>query len=304
MPDPFLCVYGHTNLDYIMSLEKLPPKNTSVDIIEKKRYFGGTAANVATMASALGVPTALASFVGTDMPLEFRRMMERFGVDLTDLKVVEGYETPTVWIVSDKEHNQIAFVYQGPMGVMDTIRPITNMAERSQRAHIMTGRPDYYLKVMEKLRDKGKKIGFDPAQEVHHVWDPGRFRKALTLSDVLFCNESELSTALRYTGTTKEEELLDLIPIVVSTRGAKGSVILTKESRIEIPVVHPRSIVDTTGCGDAYRAGFYAALYRGLSLFECGVLGSSAASFVIESRGSLTCIPTWDMVMERAAPYL
>ena len=51
---PFLCVYGHTNLDFIMSLEQFPEKNTSVDVVEKKSYFGGTGANVATVAAVAG----------------------------------------------------------------------------------------------------------------------------------------------------------------------------------------------------------------------------------------------------------
>ena len=115
---PYLCVYGHTNLDYILSLNEFPEKNTSVNVEEKSTYYGGTGANVATIASSLGVPTALCSYIGADLPEGFRRQMTKVGVDLRDLVVVEGQETPTVWIVSDSKHDQIAYVYQGPMGEM------------------------------------------------------------------------------------------------------------------------------------------------------------------------------------------
>ncbi|MCE5295799.1 MAG: carbohydrate kinase family protein [Euryarchaeota archaeon] len=304
MSSPFLCVYGHTNLDHIMSLEEFPPKNTSVNILEKRRYFGGTAANVATIAASLGVPTALASFVGTDLPMEFKRLMERSGVDLSDLKTVDGYETPTVWIVSDSRHDQIAFVYQGPMGVMDRFEIVTDMAEKADHVHIMTGRPDYYLKVMRKIKGTVKGIGFDPAQEIHHVWDAERFREACSLSGYFFCNQSELLTAQRYLGVASPEEMLDVVPMIVNTIGSKGSVIYTKEGKVEIPAIGSKTIIDTTGCGDAYRAGFYAGLFRGLDLRECGIMGSAAASFVIEQRGSLTNVPNWDAVVERASPLL
>jgi sugar/nucleoside kinase (ribokinase family) len=304
MSAPFLCVYGHTNLDYIMSLEEFPPKNTSVNILEKRRYFGGTAANVATIAASLGVPTALASFVGTDLPMEFKRLMERSGVDLSDLKTVDGYETPTVWIVSDSKHDQIAYVYQGPMGVMDRFEIVTDMAETADHVHIMTGRPDYYLRVMRKVKGVVKGISYDPAQEIHHVWDAERFREACSLSGTFFCNQSELLTAQRYLGVVSPEEMLDVVPMIVNTKGSKGSVIYTKEGKVEIPAIESKTVIDTTGCGDAYRAGFYAGLFRGMGLRECGIMGSAAASFVIEQRGSLTNVPNWDAVVERASPLL
>lgn len=304
MSKPFLCVYGHTNLDFIMSLEEFPLKNTSVNVLEKRRYFGGTAANVATIAASLGVPTALASFVGTDLPLEFRSMMERGGVDLSDLKMVDGYETPTVWIVSDSKHDQIAYVYQGPMDAMEDFEIVTGRAEQADHVHIMTGRPDYYLNVMRRLKGIGKNIAFDPAQEIHNVWDAERFRSALSLCGAFFGNESEMATALRYMGMGTPEEMLEVVPMIVNTKGAKGSTIHTKEGKVDIPSIETKAIVDTTGCGDAYRAGFYAGLYRKLGLRECGIIGSATASFVIEQRGSLTNVPDWEKVVERASSYL
>ncbi len=111
---PFLCVYGHTNIDHLLTLKELPERNTSSNVLSKRSFFGGTGANVATMASALGVPTALISYVGKDLPPEFRRLMESKGVILDELVEVEGKETPTVWIATDEREDQVAYVFQGP----------------------------------------------------------------------------------------------------------------------------------------------------------------------------------------------
>lgn len=301
---PFLCVYGHTNLDYIMSLSSFPELNTSVNIQEKKRYFGGTGANVATIAAGLGVPTALASYVGPDFPSEFRALMEGKGVDLRDLVVVEEQETPTVWVISDEQHNQVAYVYQGPMARMEDMPVRLDAAREATRVHIMTGRPPYYLEVMRRCSAMGKRLSFDPAQEVHHVWNREWFREAIGMAEAFFCNESELRTAMRYMGSSRPEDLLDHVDLLVNTQGAKGVVICTKEGRIEVPAVRPAKVVDTTGAGDAFRAGFYAAEHRGLGLRERAVVGAAAASFVIEARGSLTNIPDWEHVMGRAEGLL
>jgi sugar/nucleoside kinase (ribokinase family) len=300
MPRTYLCVYGHTALDYIISLERLPQPNTSVDVKEKKRFFGGTGANMATMAAALGVPTALCSFVGKDLPDDFREFMEENGVDLKELVRVEGYETPTVWIVSDSMHNQIAYVYQGPMKDMDQFEPSMEGAREAEVVHICTGRPNYYTRVMSECRKLKKHVSFDPAQEIHHIWNAESFKRALALCDTLFANENELRTAMEYMGVTKPEHLLKTVGLLVNTRGAKGSVVYCPGGTYEIPVVAPDKIVDTTGAGDAFRAGFYAGRFRGYSVRECAVLGSSTASFIVESMGSVTNIPIWDQVLERA----
>lgn len=304
MTEPFLCVYGHTNLDYIMSLGHFPELNTSVNVEEKKRYFGGTGANVATIAAALGVPTALVSYIGPDFPGEFRSLMEGKGVDLRDLVVVDEQETPTVWVISDTDHNQIAYVYQGPMGHMDNMPIRMSAAREASWVHIMTGRPPYYLQVMEECSRAGKKISFDPAQEVHHIWNAEWFERAIGMADIFFCNESELRSAMKYLKMSRPEDLLQKVDMLVNTQGSKGVVICTKEGKLEIPAVKSQKVVDTTGAGDAFRAGFYAGKYRDMTLHDCAVIGATAASFVIEARGSLTNIPTWGQVMERAGASL
>ncbi|MDD1771293.1 MAG: carbohydrate kinase family protein [Methanomassiliicoccales archaeon] len=300
---PFLCVYGHTNLDHLLMLKELPEKNTSGNVMSKKSFFGGTGANVATMASALGVPTALVSYVGKDLPSSFRELMESKGVILDELIAVEGQETPTVWIATDDGQDQIAYVFQGAMAGMHSYPLQVKAAKEALAVHLMTGSPDYYLKLISQPYMLRKQKSLDPSQEIHHVWDAERFVKALGISSTFFCNQSELSTALRYTGKKSPEDLLELVPVIVSTLGAKGARIYTRSEIVDVPSVKVK-VLDPTGAGDAFRAGFYAGLYRGMGWLECGALGCSAASYVVASEGSLTNIPDWDMVHERAERLL
>ena len=300
MSKPFLCVFGHTNLDFIMSLERFPEKNTSVDVVEKKRYFGGTGANVATVAASLGVPTALVSYVGKDMPVEFKAMMAEKGVDLRGLVEVEGYETPTVWMVSDASHDQIAYVYQGPMSRMGEFELRMDAVKEADFVHIMTGRPEYYLRLMRECERLRKTVSFDPAQEIHHIWKAEDFREAMSMCDMFFCNENELATAMKYLGAKRPEDLLDHVNVLVNTFGSKGSKIYTDDGEVKIPAFKSAKIVDTTGAGDAFRAGYFAGIYHNYSITDSARMGASAASFVIESKGSLTNVPDWEAVLERA----
>lgn len=299
---PFLCVYGHTNMDHLLELKRLPELNTSANVLSKRSFFGGTGANVATLSSALGVPTALVSYVGSDLPPAFRRLMESKGVILDELMEVEGRETPTVWIATDEEEDQVAYVFQGAMADMSSYQLQVKGAKEALAVHLMTGSPDYYLKLLSQPYMLRKRRALDPAQEIHHVWDAERFRKALGYTDMLFCNRNELATALRYAGKDSPEELLGShreMQVIVNTLGGQGARIYTKNEVLDVPAAKV-DVVDPTGAGDAFRAGFWAGLYRGMGWMDCGLLGCAAASFVVASPGSLTSIPDWDMVESRA----
>lgn len=301
---PFLTVYGHVCLDQILSLEKFPDPNTSVDIREKHRYFGGTGANVATAAAALGVPTALVSYVGPDLPSDFRQFMFSKGVDLSEVVTVEGYETSTVIVVTDASEAQIAYVYQGPMRDMGEFELKLESARKSKFVHISTGRPEYYLPVMEECRKLEKDISFDPAQEIHRIWDRETFRRALPLANRLFGNSNELRTALRYMDASGPEGLLPYVPEIITTRGKEGALVFTGHGSWTVPAARPSKVVDPTGAGDAFRAGFYAGRYYGHGLLESAAYGNAAASFVLEAAGAVTNLPTWEMVEERAESIL
>ncbi|MEM2943994.1 MAG: carbohydrate kinase family protein [Methanomassiliicoccales archaeon] len=307
-PPLFLCVYGHVALDYIIKLADFPEPNTSVDILEKETYYGGTGANIATIASSLGVPTALCSFVGEDFPDDFLDFMRSRNVDLRELVKIRGEKTPTVWIVSNASNDQIAYVYQGPMRKMDEYEVKMNAAVESDVVHICTGRPSYYLKLMELCKSMGKYIAFDPSQEIHYIWNATDFRKAITFCDAIFVNDSELRRALQHLELAAVEDIAKRVRLLVNTKGKDGCVAYEGGiRRITVPSFDTDKIVDPTGAGDAFRAGFYAGKFRKLPLESCLAAGCATASFIIEAKGTLTNIPSWDDVekrMERILPKI
>ena len=68
--------------------------------------------------------------------------------------------------------------------------------------------------------------------------------------------------------------------------GSKGSVILTKGERHEIPCVEVEKVVDPTGCGDAYRAGLIHGLLHGYEWQTTGRIASLMGAIKIEARGT------------------
>ncbi|MDQ1371579.1 MAG: Carbohydrate kinase family protein [Candidatus Thermoplasmatota archaeon] len=297
----FLGVYGHTCVDLIYSSDRFPEPNTCVELKGRKELFGGTGANVARIASTIGVPTALASHVGDDFPKDFMDALRGSGVDTTDLVKVKGARTPFVIMISDGEHNQIGFVEQGAVLEQERLPVRTHTADSSKFVHIGTGRPSYMLKVAKRAKARKKTVCFDPAQELHYVYTPESFKAVLEHCDGLFVNTSELQKAKAYLNIEEDAELLSYVKMLVITMGSHGSRVLTGDDDVLVGSIQPDKVVDTTGAGDGFRAGFYAGLSKSLPIEECAWIGASTASFVVESVGGQSALPSWDMVQRRAA---
>ncbi len=251
----------------------------------------------------MGVETSLASFVGDDFPEAYRGVLKEDGVDLTDLRVIPGHKTPTAWIFSDPKGNQVAVIDQGPMAEAADLDILEHTVRTSHIVHIATGRPEYYGKVVELAKRLGRQVAFDPSQEIHYVYDPQTFEELFKRSDFFFGNRSEFQRALDYMGLEEIEDMLGYVGVLILTQGREGSVIHTSERSWRIPNISPEKELDVTGAGDAYRAGFYAGLARGLDLPVCGLLGASTASFSVEGQGPQTRLPTWDEAWGRVSGY-
>ena len=105
-------------------------------------------------------------------------------------------------------------------------------------------------------------------------------------ADILFANEAEILSLYETDNIAAAIRLVrGEVALAVLTRSERGSIVLTEEEAHEVPA-RPVKVVDTTGAGDAYAAGFLAALGRGLSLPECGRWGTLAASEAISHFGA------------------
>lgn len=104
--------------------------------------------------------------------------------------------------------------------------------------------------------------------------------------DLLFGNAAELK-ALYQTDSFDAAlaELRQQCPFAAVTASADGSIIVTPDEMIEVKAHPVPKVIDTTGAGDLYAAGFLFGLTRGQELAECGRLGSLAAAEVIAHVG-------------------
>lgn len=298
----FLGVFGHVVLDHVLRVPQLPAPNTSIQVTDSRQSFGGTAGTLARAAAHLGVETALAAFVGEDFPAPYRESLRAEGVDVTDLRTVAGHRTPTAWIFSEPGGNQMTVIDQGAMADPDR-EVLEHTVRASDLVHIATGRPEYYAKVVRLAHRLDKRVAFDPAQEIHYVYDRGAFADLFNQADLFFGNRREFEKALAFLDLDAVAAMAEGDRILVQTRGVDGSVVYAPEGAWRIPAIPASRVGDVTGAGDVYRAGFYAGLHRGMELPFCGLLGAAAASVAVEGDAPQTRLPTWEEALGRAEAH-
>jgi len=105
-------------------------------------------------------------------------------------------------------------------------------------------------------------------------------------ADIVLANEGELAALFETDDfDAAASRLASMVDVAAITRGEAGSVVVSGDERVAIAVVPVDKVVDTTGAGDQYAAGFLLGVARGLSLEDAGKLGSLAAAEVIAHWG-------------------
>jgi ribokinase len=286
--DRTISIVGHTALDYIVDVEKIVGKNESSPVIDYEEYPGGGAANTAAAIAKLGGKSQLISPVGTDFASSgYEKILTDLHVDLSRLYRLENQKISKAFIFTDMEGNQTTYFYWGASSKFKELEP-----EPVDFVHIATADCVYNAKIAQVANF----VSFDPGQDLV-TYSKENLETILSHTDILFANRHEIQRVMEM--TEKDfSELKSLIDIIVVTYDSKGSRIYTDEEEFSIPVVSVK-VVDPTGAGDAYRAGFLLALTRGYSLSTCGEIGSTVASFAVQARGCQTDLPTWEEMETR-----
>jgi sugar/nucleoside kinase (ribokinase family) len=292
-----LLAIGHTALDYIIQVKEFPGPNSATAIKKMRTFCGGAAANVAVVSSTLGMKSSLVSAVGGDfLGSDCQNKLKNLDINIESMIVVQDDKTPTAFVLTDENDDQIFYFYWGAGTQFKESKPPHKAISNVKAVHLATGDPTFNWRCGKLAREEGKLISFDPGQDLH-MYSPEELRGVLKICDILFGNQHEIERILDILKMDVDDLRKYGPSIVIKTMGKDGSVIYAQE-KIDIDAVE-RDPTDPTGAGDSYRAGFLKAYLNGESLEFCGKFASSVASFVVEAEGCQTNVPTLEMVMER-----
>ncbi|MDA8231145.1 MAG: adenosine kinase [Magnetospirillum sp.] len=256
---------------------------------------GGSAANTLAGVASLGARAAYVGKVKGDQLGEvFRHDIRSAGVAFDTPAAPDGPSTARCFVLVTPDAQRTMLTYLGACVELapDDVDPAMIAASDITYLEGYLYDPPLAKQAFLKAADCAHKAGRQVALSLSDPFCVDRHRAAfLDLLadhvDILFANEAEL-TALYRTADVDEalRQVRGHCRIAAITRGAQGSVVVNGDTAVSVGADRVGQVVDTTGAGDLYAAGFLAGLVQGRDLAGCALLGGIAAGEVISHMGA------------------
>lgn len=305
-----------TRIDSDSFLEKYSLKKGSMQLVdetfskellkatlmfEQQLTSGGSAANTIHGLARLGIRTGFVGKVGDDHYGEvFLEDMKNSGISPVLLKGSSDTGRVVALISPDSERTMATYL---GAAVEQTSEDLTDeMFSNFSLLHIegyLVQNQQLILDAVKLAKSKGLSVSLDCAS--FNVVEANRaFLLDLIKNyvDIVFANEEE---AIALTGKQPAEAVDDialLCPIAVVKIGKNGSLIASGKVKYQVPAV-PAQVIDTTGAGDLYAAGFLYGWCRKLPLKTCAEIGSLVAAEVIQTIGAKIGPEKWDYIQSQ-----
>ena len=265
--------------DHIMP-DKIHQINLSFLVNTLTKQKGGTAGNIAYNLALLKTPVGIVGIAGHDFP-EYAKFLENNGVDISKIQTAEDHLTSSAFIMTDIADNQITAFYPG---AMENASELSLDGVTTDFVVVSPNNPQAMVKFAKQCQNLNIKYMLDPGMQLPAL-AASDLKDMLNGATILIGNDYEVAL-LREKLSLNEEQLLNQVEILITTLGEKGSIIQTKDQNLQVPAAKPGKVLDPTGAGDAYRAGFITGYMKGLDLKICGQMGSVAACYAIEKYGT------------------
>lgn len=287
-----ITVTGTLALDYIMDFPGLFSERIMPDAIHKlslsflvdklNRQFGGTAGNIAYTLRLLGGDPFILSSAGTDFAL-YAKHLAKYKISRKHILLDKKESTSSFFVVTDKNHNQIGSFY---IGASRRTPELSVAAVGEQFVVLAPTVPEAMVKFVSECRKAKLPYMYDPAFQIG-VFTPEQLRAGIEGAEILIANDYEMKLLTEKLNLS-HEDLRVMVPVLVTTLGDKGAIVETRRESIYIRPAKPKSNLDPTGAGDAFRAGFVCGWLRKLPLATCGQMGAVAAVYTVEKYGTQT----------------
>ncbi len=276
--------------------EQIHLLNVSFLVPQLRREFGGCAGNIAYNLRLLGDTGYPMATVGRDFG-PYREWMASSGVPTDYIRVIDSEHTAQAFITTDLDDNQITAFHPGAMQHSHVNR-VADATQVTLGIVAPDGR-DGMLQHAEQFAAARIPFIFDPGQGLP-MFGAEELTRFVSLASWVTLNEYEWQLVQQKTGWTVRD-VTQRVQALIVTLGAAGSIIYTREREIPIPSAKAQSVVDPTGCGDAYRAGLIHGLLHGLDWESTGRIASLLGAIKIETRGTQNHRFTRALLDERLA---
>ena len=294
--DDFLKTYGLQKGSMTLVEEKTALELCSI-INTQEEAPGGSAANTIAGLASLGKKTAFIGKVKNDpLGTSFDSGLTCLGVQCRAMKKKKGIPTARCIILVTPDAQRTMCTFLGIAGALNLkdIKKNESVISGSKLLYLegyLWDKPEAKLAIKEAIRiasDSGSKIAFSLSDSFCVMRHRNDFLDLIKNDlDIVFANEAEIAALFEkkeFGSALKECRKYDVLWAL--TRAQKGSSIILNDITHDIEVDKVKNLVDTTGAGDLYAAGFINGYLENRNLKTCGKMGSIAASEIISHYGA------------------
>jgi len=287
--------FGALNMDKIMLVDKIPSADEEGYVLSMELHPGGSAANTLVGLSRLGTKAACIGKIGGDWEGEaILGDLEKNGVETRAIIHGEGRSGSAISMVDTKGHRALLI----DPGVNDEITEAEvdiGYVSRFDILHMTS------FVCRESTTSLQAQISTALKVEVPLTLDPGhlyaergisQLEPLIRRSKALLPSEREVKIMTGLDPVKGAKKLMSLGAEVVAVKmGERGCYVTDGHREYKIPAV-PTRVVDTTGAGDAFNAGFLYGMAEGMDIEESARIGVWVASFCIRRLGARSGLPT------------
>jgi sugar/nucleoside kinase (ribokinase family) len=293
-----LLVLGDVNPDLVLRGADISPAFGQAEhlVDEAVVTVGGSGAIMACGAARLGLRVAIVGVVGDDLFGSYMRdQLVGRGVNIRGV-AVDPNRPSGVTVVLSTPRDRAILTAPGTIGDLRGSLVDPDLVRSTRHVHVSS----YFLQrglapdlpqLLADARAAGTSTSVDPNWDPSGAWDGG-LPALLPAVDLLLPNEIE---ATRLAHTSDLEAAVAALrargPVVAVKAGERGALALGPGERAQVAAI-PTSVVDTTGAGDSFDAGFVAAMLAGESLERCLAIANSCGALSTRAVGGIDGQPT------------
>jgi sugar/nucleoside kinase (ribokinase family) len=295
-----LLAYGDPNVDLMFAVDRAPASNEKVLGRRLGSFAGGTVANAACAAAALGCRTQAVGSVGDDADGAFLLdAYARHGVDSALVRRIAGAASSCAMVMLEPGGEK-ALVYAPVAGEVGAAPALDAALAASTLLYSMPYDIPAFVTMAASARGVGTRIAIDI--ETAMVRREGDAERLLGLADIVFMNDATYGAL--FGGAPNGEGMRRLLEhgprLLVVTCGAAGALAASRDETAGHPAF-AAALVDSTGAGDCFNGAFLAALFEGGDLPTCLRFACAAASFAVAQLGARSGIPSRARIEELLA---
>jgi ribokinase len=282
---------GAALVDMVALIEKFPGIDEEVFVPKLELMGGGSAANFAIACARLGLKTGFIGKLGKDAFGE--KLIDEFqkeNVGIEGIVVTTEVPTGVCYAAVDQQGNRILYAFSGAANILQPGDLDEEYLKTFRIIHLASLKNiTPLIRAAEIVQWEQSRVCLNPGALIVNQ-GLVRIEPLLKLIDIFIGSQGEVKRLFQTTDLSKGlRSLLGYVEIAVITQGGEGSLIATQDGEIRIPAEKVK-VVDTTGAGDAFSAGFIYGLLRynfdPSKLEICGKIGNKAAAHCIQQVGA------------------